>query len=164
MIARSITIALAACALTFTAPAQQNLQDMVQDARADWMFGKWQAETDNGTATLNISWDLDKHVVVFHVKTSDMESKGYTVKEPNSDEIVYVNFDNRGSLGKGKWSMESDELVLRMDTKNADRSWKWALVFYGSESKGLMVRMHALDSAGDIEYPARTEFKFKKQK
>jgi hypothetical protein len=164
MITRYITIGLAVCALAFSASAQQNLEELVKEANANWMFGKWQAESDNGTVTIELSWDLEKHVILLHAKTPDMESKGYTAKMPGSEDVVYVSFDNRGSVGKGKWAMENEELVLRVDQKSADRTWKMAVVFGGSESKGLQVRVHRVEDSGDLETPARIDLKLKKQK
>lgn len=164
MITRYITIGLAVCALAFSAHAQQSLEELVKEAKAEWMFGKWQAESDNGTVTIEVSWDLEKHVILLHAKTPDMESKGYSTKMPGSDEVIYVSFDNRGSVGKGKWAMESEELVLRVDQKSGDRNWKMAVVFGGTESKGLQVRVHNVDSSGDLETPARIDLKLKKAK
>lgn len=165
MFARYIAIAAAACMISFSVHAQQTLEELVNEARAGWMFGAWQAQSDNGdTVTMNISWDLAKNVVVLHVKAGDMESKGYTVKDPRSEEIHYVSFDNKGFVGKGKWAMESEDLVLRVEQKSAEKTSKMAAVFAGGPGEGLEVRIHSIDSSGDLESPARMTFKFKKQK
>ncbi len=166
MIARYVSIGLLACLVSFSAHAQRSLESLVTEAGAEWMFGQWQASSDNGdSVTLNVSWDLDKHVAILHVKSTDMESKGYTVKDPKSEEIKYLSFDNRGSVGKGSWAMESGELVLRVESESADRGpWKAGFIFSGSASEGLKVSMHNVDSSGDLEKPARRTFKFKKQK
>ena len=165
MIARYLAVAVIAGMVSFSAQAQISLTSLVADASAEWMFGQWEAQTDNGDAvTLNVSWDLDKHVVVLHVKVGDMESKGYTVLEPKAELPKYYSFDNRGSVGKGSWNMENGELVLRVDTENPDRGpSKAAFVFTGSASSGLQVRMHSVDSSGDLATPARATFKFKKK-
>jgi hypothetical protein len=139
---------------------------MVSEAKADWMFGQWQGSTENGASvTLNFSWDLEKHVVVLHVKTPDMEAKGYTVMEPNADFPKYYSFDTQGAVGKGSWNMEGSELVLRVDSEIPDRgSRKVGFVFTGSAETGLEVRAHGIDSSGDLATPARMTIKFKKQK
>src|SRR5262245_19165291 len=104
------------------AQGQESLRDLVSEAKTEWMVGKWEATGDNGeTITLDIQWDLDKHVMLMHVTTPNMESKGYTFVEPGTREAKYVSFDNRGSVGKGAWSMESDELVLRTESRGSDR-------------------------------------------
>jgi hypothetical protein len=165
MITRSLAIGLMAGLLSFTAQAQRSLESLVSEANAEWMFGNWQALTDNGDAvTLDISWDLDKHVVVLHVKAGEMESKGFTVIEPKAELPKYTTFDNRGSVGKGSWNMEGGDLVLRVETETAERGpMKAAFVFTGSASTGLQVRMHSVESSGDLATPARMSFKFKKQ-
>ncbi len=166
MIARYLAVGLLACAASLGVQAQQTLSELVAEARADWMFGQWEAQGDSGEAIrLNISWDLDKHVVVLHVKAGDMESKGYTALDPGSPEPKYVSFDNRGSLGKGTWGMESEELVLRTESQSRERGpWKIGFVFTGNATDGLQVRLHPITTSGDLESPARMTLKFKKQK
>ena len=166
MIPRYVFVGLFACLLSFSAHAQRSLENLVSEANAEWMFGNWQAQSENGDdVTLNVSWDLDKHVVMLHVKTTDMESKGYTVVEPKAELPKYYSFDNRGSVGKGSWNMESGDLVLRVESEIPDRGpWKAAFVFTGSASTGLQVRMHTVESSGDLATPARMTFKFKRQK
>ena len=129
------------------------------------MFGQWQAQSENGDpVSLNVSWDLDKHVVILYVKVGDIESKGYTVMEPKAELPKYYSFDNRGSVGKGSWNMESGDLVLRVESESPDRGpRKTAFVFTGSASTGLQVRMHTVESSGDLATPARMTFKFKKK-
>ncbi len=166
MIARNAAVAVLAGLLSCSAYAQGSLEKLVSDASAEWMFGQWGAQTENGdTVSLNVSWDLDKHVVVLHVKAGDMEAKAYTVLEPKAELPKYYSFDNRGSVGKGSWNMEGGELVLRVETDTAERGTrKAAFVFTGSAGTGLQVRMHDVDSSGDLATPARFTLKFKKQK
>ena len=165
MIARLFSVGLVAGMACLSVSAQQTLSDLVKDAKADWMFGQWEAVTDNGdTVRLNISWDLDKHVVVLHVKTSEMESKGYSALDQDAGTVKYISFDNRGSIGKGAWAMEAEELVLRIEVQNSERGpWKAGIVFTGNAQDGLRVRMHSIADSGDLAEPARTTFKFKKQ-
>jgi len=164
-----ITRHLAACAvasiLSFSAYAQGSLESLVSEAKADWMFAKWQAETENGDkVTLDVSWDLEKHVIVLHVKFGDIESKGYTVLEPKAELPKYYSFDNRGAVGKGSWNMENGDLALRVESESPDRGpRKTAFVFAGTSSTGLQVSMHDVDSSGDLATPARITLKFKKQ-
>ncbi len=164
MIVRSVFVGLFLCLAGFNVAAQQSLADLVSQAKADWMFGKWSCETDNGqTVTLNISWDRDKHVVAFQVKTPDMEAKSYSVKDPSGDEVKYFGFDNRGVVTKGAWALEGDELVLRIEAQVPDRGTeKAAVVFSGSASEGLKVRMHSLGSSGELVTPPRFTLKMKK--
>ncbi len=166
MLTRYLAVGIFACLFALSSFAQPTLEKLVSDASAEWMFGKWQAETDNGdTVSLNASWDLDKHVVLLHVKVGDVESKGYTVMEPKAEQPKYYSFDNRGSVGKGSWNMENGELVLRVDSESPERGpWKAAFVFTGSATSGLQVRMHSIESSGELATPARATFKFKKQK
>ena len=166
MMARYLTAFWLACLASLSAQAQQSLAELVTEAKADWMFGQWEAQTDNGdTVRLNVSWDLDKHVVVLHVQAGEMNSKSYTVLDPASREARYVSFDNRGSVGKGTWGMESEELVLRTESQSSERGpWKVAFVFTGNASEGLQVRMHPINESGGLVTPARMTLKFKKQK
>jgi hypothetical protein len=130
MITRYLAVGLFACMLSFSAQAQRTLETLVSDPAADWMFGQWQAETENGDpVSLTITWDLEKHVVVLHVKTRDMESKGFTVMEPKVELPRYYSFDNRGSVGKGSWNIENGELVLRVDTETPDRGPRKSALF-----------------------------------
>ena len=165
MILRCLTAVLFACTLALSAQAQRSLDSLVSEAGAEWMFGQWQGQSENGdTVTLNISWDLEKHVVILHVKAGDMESKGYTVIEPKAELPKYYSFDNRGSVGKGGWNLENGDLVLRVESESADRGpWKSGFVFAGSASTGLQVRMHTVESSGDLATPPRMTFKFKKK-
>ena len=166
MIIRYLGIGLVAGLVSFTAQAQRSLESMVSDAEADWMFGKWEAQTDNGDpVALNVSWDLDKHVALLHVKVGDMESKGYTVMEPKVEQPKYYAFDNKGTVSKGSWNMENGDLVLRTESESPDRgTMKAAFVFTGTASTGLQVRMHNVNSSGDLDTPARATFKFKQEK
>jgi hypothetical protein len=165
MIARFITTGLLACTVSINAWAQASLENLVSEASAEWMFGQWQTQTDNGdTVSLTIGWDLEKHVVTLHVKAPEMESKGYTVMESSHETPRYYTFDNRGAVGKGSWNMENDELVLRVDTERpGGETRKAAFVFGGSSSKGLEVRMHTVDSSGSLSSDARMTLKFKKR-
>jgi len=164
MIARHLATCAVASMLAISAYAQNSLESLVSEARADWMFAKWQAETENGEkVTLNVSWDLEKHVVVLHVKAGDMESKGYTVLEPNAEMPKYYSFDNQGAVGKGSWNMENGDLVLRVESETDRGPRKTAFIFSGTSSTGLQVSMHTINSSGDLATPARITFKFKKQ-
>ena len=165
MIARHLAACAFAAMLSLSACAQASLESFVSQAKADWMFAQWQADTDNGDkVTLNVSWDLEKHVVVLHLKTGDMESKGYTVLEPKAELPKYYNFDNRGTVGKGSWNMENGDLVLRVESETPDRGpRKTAFVFTGTSSTGLQVSVHNVESSGDLATPARMTLKFKKQ-
>jgi len=165
MIARHLAVCALASIFSLSAFAQSSLENLVSEANADWMFGKWQAETENGDkVTLNVSWELDKHVVLLHVKAGDMELKGYTVIEPRAEMPKYYGFDNRGSVGKGSWNMENGDLVLRVETEIPDRGpQKGAFAFSGTPSTGLQVNMYSIDSSGELVTPARMTLKFKKQ-
>ncbi len=165
MNARHLAICAVASVLSFSAYAQDSLESLVSNTKADWMFGKWQSETENGDkVTLAVSWDLEKHVIVLHVNAGDVEAKGYTVLEPKAELPKYYSFDNRGSVGKGSWNMENGDLVLRLETETPERgSRKSAFVFAGTPSTGLQVSMHNIDSSGDLATPARMTLKFKKQ-
>ncbi len=168
MIARFIPLALLLCLALLPARAQESIESLVSQAGADWMFGTWEATTDSGsTVTLIVSWELKKNCVLLHVKTDDMEIKGYTYKDPNASgeqTLKYMSFDDRGSVGNGSWGMEAEELVLRTETQSSERGpVKMAVVFTGSASKGLEVRMHGIDGSGNLVSPARTTIKFKKK-
>lgn len=162
---RAIAIGLLTFAAWVGAQAQTTLEDMVNQGNAAWMFGKWEGPADDGTSVaLNFSWDLNKHVVVLHGKVDDMEFKGYSALEPGSDEVKYTGFDNRGVVSRGTWGLESGELTLRLESKTAEGSRKMAVVFIGSTSQGLEVRLHGVSDSGSVVSPARTTLKLKKQK
>ena len=166
MIARYLGMGLLVCASWLGAQAQQKLADLVDEAKADWMLGKWEAQTDNGgTVTLAFSWDLDKHVIVLHVKTPDMELKGYSALDPSAaNEVKYFGFDNRGAISKGNWAPEGSDLVLRIETQTSERTVKMAAVFGGSATEGLQIRIHSIESSGSLSATPRMALKFKKQK
>lgn len=165
MIARVVAVGFFLSVAGFNAAAQMTLPDMVREAKADWMFGRWETTTESGqTVSLNVSWELEKHAVVFQVKSPEMEAKAYSVKDPSIDEVKYFAFDNRGTITKGTWALEGDELVLRVEAQIPDRGTeKAAIVFGGTASEGLKVRMHGLDSSGDMVTPPRFSLKMKKQ-
>jgi hypothetical protein len=164
MILRYAILGLAACSLWFSAQAQQTLEDLVGEASADWMLGKWEASTDNGgTVTLEFSWDLDKHVIVLHGKMPDSEFKGFSALDPAAHEVKYTGFDNKGTLSKGVWGLEGGELTLRVESQSADRTVKMGAVFSGSASEPLQVRIHRVDESGNLSSPARMNLKFKKK-
>jgi hypothetical protein len=156
-------MAVVACLLTWNCQAQQTLADMVQEANAGWMLGTWKANTDEGgTFTLSLAWDLNKRVVVLHGKGEEMEFKGYSVLEPGSDEVSYVGFDSRGAVSKGKWGMENNELVLRVESRTETGTWKMAAVFTAAADGGLNLRLHRLDDWGSLISPEQTLLRFKK--
>jgi len=155
--------ALAALLLGTNTQAQQTLADLVQEANAGWMVGSWKATTDDGgTFALNLSWDLDRHVVVMHGKGDDMEFKGYTALEPASDQVNYVGFDNRGAISKGKWAMEDGELVLRVESRSDRGTTKMAAVFASASGGGLNLRLHQVDQWGNLVTPQQMLLRFKK--
>lgn len=166
MIARYLAVGLLAWAASLGLQAQPTLAELVTEAKADWMFGSWEAQSDSGESVrLNISWDLDQRVIVLHVKTGEIESKGFTALDPTSHEPTYVSFDSRGSLGKGTWGLESEALVLRIESRSHEYSpRKLGFVFTGNATDGLQVRLHPMTTSGDLESPARLTLKFKKQK
>lgn len=153
------------CFTTVLALAQESLGDYVQQAKAEWMFGKWEAKSDQGDViALQVTWDLGKTVVVLHGKAGDLEFKGFSAIDPNSRDVRYVSFSNQGSLSKGRWDVESDELVLRVEEVDKQgASKKMAAVFVGSPSEGLQVRLHRIDDSGSLVTPANAVYKFKKQ-
>ena len=160
---RYFLAALTALLMGTNTQAQQTLADMVQDANAGWMIGSWKAPTDNGgTFTMNLSWDLDRRVVVLHGKGDDMEFKGYSALEPGGDQVTYVGFDNRGAISKGAWGMENGELVLRVSSQTDQGTWKMAAVFTSASGGGLNLRLHRIDDSGDMISPEQTLLRFKK--
>jgi len=165
MIARYVAIGMLACMVSFTAQAQRSLENLVSEAKAEWMFGQWQGTGEKGeSSTLNISWDLEKHVVLLHLKMRGVESKGYTVMEPKSEMPKFYSFDKDGTISKGDWAMEGTDLVLRVAAESATLgSWKQSFVFTGSASEGLTVNLHGIDSSGNLSATKET-LKFKKQK
>ena len=128
MIARYIVMGLLTLATCVGVQAQTTLEDMVNQGDAAWMLGKWEGPSEDGTSvTLTFSWDLNKHVVVMHGKVGDeMEFKGFSAIEPGSGEVKYTGFDNRGTVTRGAWGMESGELTLRLESKTAEGSRKAA--------------------------------------
>ena len=164
MITRYLALGLIACTLALSSNAQTSLKSLVAENSVEWMFGSWKGEGDKGvTCTLDMSWDLDKHLIVLHVKFADMESKGFTVLEPNEERPSYYSVDTRGSVAKGSWDKENDEMVLRVTASSERGSRKMAFVFTGSPEEGLQVRLYAIDSDGNRENEPKETFKFKKQ-
>jgi hypothetical protein len=158
-----LIVALAAGLMTWTSQAQQTLVDLVQEANAGWMLGSWKATTDDGgTFVLSLSWDLDEHVVVLQGKGDEVEFKGYSALEPGTDQVSYVGFDNRGAVSKGKWGMEDNELVLRVESRSERGTWKMAAVFTSASGGGLNLRLHRLDDWGNLVSPEQTLLRFKK--
>lgn len=164
MIARTLILGLLSCAIWVSAQAQTTLEDMVSQGNAGWMLGKWETSSGDGNTSLNFAWDLDKKVIVLHGKIGDMEFKGYSAIEPGTSEVRYVGFDTRGTVTRGSWGMESEELTLRIESKSEERTTKMAAVFTGSASDGLEVRLHAVNDSGSLATPARTTLKLKKAK
>ena len=165
MIARYIGLGILVGATWVGAYAQQTLSDLVEQANAGWMLGKWEAQIDSGTVTLEFSWDLDKQVVVLHGKTPDMEFKGYSARDPMSaTDVNYYGFDNRGAVTKGAWTLEGEDLVLRIENRTSERTTKMGVTFSGSANQGLILGLHGIDSSGNLVTPARVERKFKKVK
>lgn len=165
MISRLIAIATLVCALTLTTQAQVTLASLANEANAGWMLGTWKGTTDNGDSMeLGFKWELDKHMIVLTINAGGMEAKGFTVMEPGAEMPSYMGVDNQGSVSKGNWNYEDGALVLRLETKRPYESpRKWAATFSGSESSGLTVKMHGLESWGGLSYPAMATIKLKKQ-
>lgn len=165
MIARYVVIGLLACTIPFAARAQRSLESLVSEAKAGWMFGQWQGTGEKGeVTTLSISWDLEKHVVLLHLKMPGIETKGYTVIEPKSEMPRFYSFDKEGTVSKGAWAVEGSDLVLRVEAESATLgSWKQGFVFTGNAREGLQVRLHGIDSSGNLT-TAKEILKFKKDK
>ena len=160
---RYCIVALAALLLGPNTQAQQTLADLVQEANAGWMMGSWKATTDDGSAfTLNLSWDLDRHVVVMHGKGDDMEFKGYSALEPASDEVDFCRVrqsrrDQQGNVGHGRRGSGSE------GRSRSDRgTLKMAAVFASASGGGLNLRLHQIDQWGNLVTPEQTLLRFKK--
>jgi hypothetical protein len=164
MSARLILITLLALGLNTVARAQSSLAEALQQTNASWMLGKWQAQSDDGsTIQLELSWDLSGKLGILHIKTPDNEAKGFTVLEPDSGEISYFGADSQGSVTRGTWSREDGEIVLRVTTQRTQREpWKMGVVFTGSATEGLRLRLHSLQSYGGLVYPANATLHFRK--
>jgi hypothetical protein len=164
MLLRLSLACLVAFSLTCAARAQTSLAGLVEGANYNWVFGEWKASTDTGDSiTLKISWDLNRKMVLLHVVAPDMESKGYTALLPGSENPTYFGVDNRGAVSRGNWDQDGGDLVLRLDiARPNDSPLKSAVVFSGSPSSGLEVRMHGLESWGGLRYPAEWRLRFKK--
>ena len=164
MLLRLTLAGFLALGLSLAARAQNSLAALVEETNYGWMFGQWKATTDNGSVvSLNMTWDLNQKVAVLHLRTDDMESKGYTVLVPGTENPTYFAVDDRGSVSRGDWNYEGGDLVLRLETSRPNESpMKWAAVFTGGPSVGLEVRMHGLESWGGLSYPARWSLKLKK--
>ena len=134
MIARIVLLGLFTAALSLSTQAQVSLANLTEEADAGWMFGQWKATDDNGNAvSLNIAWELNKKIVILHVKTSEVEAKGYTVLEPGTELPTYLGADDRGAVSKGDWNYEDGELILRLTTSRPyETPRKWAAVFAGN--------------------------------
>jgi hypothetical protein len=166
MFARILALGLFVTSAWLNAQAQQKLADLVSEARAEWMFGKWEASTDDGTTVqLTVSWDLEKNVAILHGKYENVEFKGYSAVDPNSSEVKYVGFDNRGVVSKGSWGMENEELVLRYESTTWERgSFKMGAVFTGNPTDGLRLRLYRVDGSGYLASNPELTLKFKKAK
>ena len=130
------------------------------------MLGQWEAPIDNGgTFALGIAWELDQHVVVLHGKGGEMEFKGYSVLEPGGAEVKYFGFDNRGTVSKGVWGLEGDELTLNIESQTAERGTrKMAASFTGNATDGLKMSLYQVGDLGGRVSPAAMTLNFKKQK
>lgn len=156
-------IVFAAALLTWNCQAQRTLADLVEEANAGWMIGTWKATTDEGGAfTLSFAWDLGRRVIALHGKGDDVEFRGFSLLEPGSDEVSYMGFDNRGSVSRGKWAMENDELVLRVESRTEEGTSKMAAVFTAAANGGLNLRLHRMDDWGGLISPEQTLLRFKK--
>jgi hypothetical protein len=159
-----VVLSLLTCACCLTAAAQQKLTDLVREANVEWMMGKWEA-ANGENVSLSWTWELNKSVAVLSGKMGDVEFKGYTAVDPVSGEIKYAGFDSQGSVTTGNWQPSGDEVVLFAESHSAERgATKMAIVFTGSASDGLTVRIHEVSGSGGMVSPARTTTKFKKQK
>lgn len=76
--------------------------------------------------------------------------------------IVYVGFDNRGAISRGKWARENGELVLRVESRMEQGTWKMAAVFASASGGGLNLRLHRIDDSGNMISPEQTLLRFKK--
>jgi len=165
MLHRSLLLGLLACSLSVATHAQRSLADIVDEAKVGAMIGTWAAQTDEGQSfTIAFAWDLDKHVINLTCKTPDSDLKGYTSVDPTSNEVTYVGFDNHGTVTKGSWTKEGDDIVLRFESRSADRGpVKMAAVFSPKSEKEFELRLQGVSDSGDLVSPARTVLKFKKK-
>jgi hypothetical protein len=164
MIPRIALACLLAFGITLSARAQTSLAGLIEGANYNWVFGEWTATTDTGARVqLKVSWELDRNVAVLHITAPDMEAKGYTALVPGTENPTYFGVDNRGAVSRGHWDQEGGELVLRLDiARPYESSMKAAVVFAGSPSEGLTVRMHGLETWGGLIYPAAWSLRFRK--
>jgi hypothetical protein len=163
MKAKYLVVVFAAVFAVWNCEAQRTLSDLVEEANAGWMMGTWKGSTEDGEAfTLSFDWDLGKRVIALHGKSEEVEFKGFSVLEPGSDEVSYVGFDSRGTVSRGKWGMENEDLVLRVESRTEEGTWKMAAVFTASAGGGLTLKLHRMDDWGGLISPEQTILRFKK--
>lgn len=165
MIRRCLILGALCTALTVLAQTPQSLADLVREAGHDWMIGRWEGSTDDGsTLTHSFAWDLDKHVVVMRGKAGEMEYMGVTALDPVSKEPRYIGFDSRGSISKGTWSEESGAVVLKLESDTADGSKRRMGVSFKKAGNGnLELGLHRVEDSGEVVQPAGATIMLKKQ-
>ncbi len=141
------------------ASAQQKLGDFVTEGGFDWMMGRWQATTDQGDEVeLVYKWELDKHLVTFHLKRQNYEYRGMIFYVPTEEKIVQIGADNQGGSGKGTWDADGNKAVLKSEHTRADgQTDKMGMAHSKVDADTMKVEVYELDSSGELaDYPSFT--------
>jgi len=148
------------------ASAQQKLGDLVTEGGFDWMIGGWQTTTDQGDKVeLVYKWELDKHLLSFHLKWPNYEYRGMIFYVPTEEKIVQIGADNQGGSGKGIWDADGNKAVLKTEHTGADgQTNKMGFAFSKVDADKMKLDVYEMYSSGELaDYPSFT-MEYKRQK
>lgn len=140
----------------------ETLAEHAAKAGTDWMIGKWKSE--DGRATVEYAWKLDKYAVGVKFKLGERESEGMIVRKPGTDEIVYAAADNAGGVTSGKWIEHNGHPTLVSTHKNADGAErKTAAEHIKTDGETMTVKIYSVESDDKPASTPSLEVIFKRQ-
>ncbi|MFQ6036542.1 MAG: hypothetical protein ACE5NM_11955 [Sedimentisphaerales bacterium] len=161
-----LALAIVLTILVTGARAQQSLGDIVKEYGFDWIIGRWVATTDEGDKIqLEYKWQLNRHLITFHLKWPDGEYQGMIFYRPTEDEVVQIGVDSRGGSGKGTWDVEGNKAIMNYEHTGAN--WeisRMAIAHSKVDANTMKAEVYEVDSDGRIADVPRYTLEYKRQK
>ena len=145
--------------------SQASFAEMLKENGIEWIIGKWKAELDGNTMTLNYKWAVEGHAISTHVKLPDSESFGVIGINPKTGKVEQSGFNNKGQKVTGEWMPWGDLPLLKRSTvSDSGEERTMAVAFRKIDDETIELQIISVDEDGTIGSSAEYTFEMKKSK
>lgn len=141
------------------------LGDLVEMGGFGWLIGNWAATTDQGQSfSSSYRWSMNKNLINVTFKFGEVEGLGMIFYAPQEGKVMQVGADSRGSVTKGFWDADGDNLVATLDYVSLDgNKGKIAINYTKIDGKTMKVAFYGLDESGERTGDPWASVEYKRQ-